>query len=104
MTKNKVSASQIKHISNLAQIPSTDQENEQLADAFVETLAVVDQLKTANTAGVKTTHQVTGFKNVFRPDQVQAEHEFSQEEALANAAHSYQGYFLVPQVLQNKDN
>ena len=27
-----------------------------------------------------------------------------QEEALANAPHQYQGYFVVPQVLQNKDS
>lgn len=104
MTKNKVSSTQVKHISTLASIPVTDEESERLAAAFGETLEVVDQLKKADVAGVQTTHQVTGFKNRFRADQVDHSREFTQQQALANAAHSHQGYFVVPQVLQNKDS
>ena len=64
---------------------------------------VVDQLKTAKVDGVPTTHQVTGFKNVLREDIVDESRSFTQEEALANAQEQQDGYFVVPQVLQNKN-
>lgn len=88
----------------MANIPVTDKESQVLADAFAETLDVVDQLKQADVTGVETTHQVTGFKNRLRPDVVDHTREFTQAAALANAAHQYQGFFVVPQVLQNKDS
>lgn len=100
---NKVNKKQVQHISELAQIPVTDKESEELATAFSETMDVVDQLKTANVDGVPTTHQVTGFKNVLREDIVDESRSFSQEEALANAQQQQDGYFVVPQVLQNKN-
>jgi len=100
---NKVNKKQVKHISELAQIPVSDEESSRLAEAFSETLDVVDQLKTANVDGVPTTHQVTGFKNVLREDIVDESRSFTQEEALANAQEQQDGYFVVPQVLQNKD-
>ena len=104
MAKNTVSSSLVKHISDLANIPITDKESEVLASAFEETLDVVDQLKKADVSGVETTHQITNFKNRDREDLVDHSRECTQEEALANAPHQYQGYFVVPQVLQNKDS
>lgn len=99
-----VNDSQVKHIAKLANIPITQAESEKLATAFTETLVVVDKLKKAGASKTSPTYQVTGFKNVLREDVVKAENSFTQEEALANAKVTYQGYFVVPYVLQNKDN
>jgi len=104
VSKKTVSQDQVKHIAQLAHIPISEVESEQLAKDFAETLAVVDQLKTADVKGVETTHQVTGFKNVTRKDLVDESQSFSQEEALANAPQQKNGYFLVPQVLTMEDN
>lgn len=99
-----VNNTQVKHIAKLANIPISEEESQTLAKAFSETLEVVDNLKKADVSQVKTTHQVTGFKNVLREDIAKEENSFSQKEALANAKVTYKGYFVVPYVLQNKDN
>lgn len=104
MSKNQINASVVKHISELANIPVSEKESQVLANAFSETLDVVDELKKIDVSEVKTTHQVTGLKNVFREDQVIESRQFTQEEALSNARNTHQGYFVVPQVLKNKDN
>ncbi len=99
-----VNNTQVKHIAQLANIPITEEESLKLASDFSETLQVVDRLKKIDTSKVAVTHQVTGFKNILREDVVKEEQSFTQEEALANAKQTYQGYFVVPYVLQNKDN
>lgn len=104
MSKNQVSAQTAQHVAKLANIPISEAESQKLAQAFAETLDVVDQLKTADVSQVETTHQVTGLKNVTREDVVNQEASFTQEEALANAAQSTNGYFVVSQVLQQEDN
>jgi aspartyl-tRNA(Asn)/glutamyl-tRNA(Gln) amidotransferase subunit C len=99
-----VNNTQVKHIAKLANIPVTEEESIDLADDFTETLKIVDQLKKAEVKKTEITHQVTGFKNVFREDIVKEKQSFTQEEALANAKATYKGYFVVPYILQNKDN
>lgn len=99
-----VNNTQVKHIAQLANIPIEEEESIKLADDFSKTLQVVDQLKKASVSKVEITHQVTGFKNVFREDIVKEEQSFSQKEALANAHKTHNGYFVVPYVLHNKDN
>lgn len=99
-----VNNTQVKHIAQLANIPIEEEESVKLADDFSKTLQVVDQLKKASVSKVEITHQVTGFKNVFREDFVKEEQSFSQKEALANAHKTHNGYFVVPYVLHNKDN
>lgn len=99
-----VNNTQVKHIAQLANIPISEEESNKLAQDFSETLQVVDQLKKADVSQVEITHQVTGFKNVLREDVVKEEQSFTQQEALANAKKTYQGYFVVPYVLHNKDN
>jgi len=99
-----VNNTQVKHIAQLANIPVSEEESVTLAEAFTDTLIVVDRLKKADADQTKTTHQVTGFKNIFREDIVKPENSFTQKEALANAKSTYKGYFVVPYLLQNKDN
>ncbi len=99
-----VNNTQVKHIAQLANIPISEEESNKLAQDFSETLQVVDQLKKADVSKVEITHQVTGFKNVFREDVAKEDQSFTQKEALANAHKTYKGYFVVPYVLQNKDN
>jgi aspartyl-tRNA(Asn)/glutamyl-tRNA(Gln) amidotransferase subunit C len=99
-----VNNTQVKHIAKLANIPVSEEESIKLAEAFTETLIVVDRLKKADANKVAITHQVTGFKNILREDIAKPDQSFTQEEALANAKSTYNGFFVVPYVLQNKDN
>lgn len=98
-----VTKSLVKHIAQLANIPISDQEESSLSDSFNETLQVIDDLQKIDVKGVEPTHQVTGLINITRPDKVDKKREFSQEQALANAKQTHNGYFVVPRVLENKD-
>jgi len=92
----------VHHIAQLANIPVTGDEEETLAIAFDETLEVVEKLKEVDVTGVQPTHQVTGLMNVLRDDIVDASRMFTQEEALANAKATYNGYFVVNQIIEQE--
>jgi aspartyl/glutamyl-tRNA(Asn/Gln) amidotransferase C subunit len=92
-----------KHVADLANIPISNQEAENLADAFEETLEVVDQLQSLDVEQTEPTHQVTGLTNVWREDKVNQEKMFSQQEALANAPKSHQGFFVVDRIISKED-
>ncbi len=78
------------------------EEEEKLAKAFDETLETINDLQQVDIKNVQPTHQVTGLTNVLREDVVDTERTFSQEEALANTKHSWNGYFVVNQILDQE--
>lgn len=94
-----VTSDQIKHIAQLANIPITQDEEAEFAQTFTDTLKVVDELKTANVSGIEPTHQVTGLENITRQDSVDTDRMFTQKQALANAPHHHDGYFVVPRII-----
>ena len=104
MSKNTITSNQVQHIATLATIPITDAEAEKLAVGFSETFDVIDELRTLDTSETAITYQVTGLKNVWRDDVVVPEQSFTQPQALANAAQTHQGCFVVPGLLKNKDS
>ena len=97
-----MNSSTVHHIAQLANIPVTADEEKKLADGFATTLAVVDELKKVDTKGVEPTHQISGLTNVFRKDIVDADRMFTQEQALANAPQSHNGFFVVEQILDQE--
>ncbi len=103
MKKTVVKPQTVAHIAQLANIPISEQEETSLAKAFEETLIVVDELATLDVKNVPTTHQVTGLENVWREDEINQEATFTQQEALANAQQTHNGYFVVPRILEEKD-
>lgn len=90
----------VAHIAVLANIPITEEEEKKLADGFTTTLQVVDSLMTIDTHHIQPTHQVTELENVWREDAVDQTRTFSQEDALANAASVHDGFFVVPQLIE----
>ncbi len=96
----KIDKQLTKHVAKLANIPITETEAEELASAFSETLIVVDELQKLAVDNTEPTHQVTGLTNVTRDDVIDKEKMFTQEQALANASKTYQGFFVVPRILK----
>lgn len=96
---SQVSTTTVSHIAKLAAIPITSTEAETLASAFSNTLKVVDHLQSVDVSSVEPTHQVTGLENIWREDVVDSNRQFSQQQALANAPQTHQGYVVVPRVL-----
>lgn len=103
MSKISVTPADVAHIAKLAQIPVTEEETESFAQSFVETLGVVDQLRQLDVSKTPTTHQVIGLENVWREDVVDQQKMFTQDQALANASKTHNGYFVVPRILEEKD-
>lgn len=104
MSKKQFSFDQtlVTHIADLAKIPVNKTEVTSLTKAFNETLEIINSLQSLNVKGVEPTHHTTDLTNVLRPDRVDETNTLTQEEALANAKKTYQGYFVVPQVIKNK--
>lgn len=97
------STQQVKHIAQLANLPVTVKEEQMLATAFDETLAVIANLSSLDTKNVEPIAQTTGLENVWRADVAPPDYSLSQEEALANASASAQGYFVVPRILHHDE-
>lgn len=98
--KTNVSPLLVKHIATLANIPVSATEENSFAEAFTQTLEVIDELRELDVSEVPPTHHVTELTNGWREDEVES--FFSQQDALANASRTHQGYFVVPRVLEEK--
>ncbi len=92
----------MKHIAALASIPVSEKEIDNLTQAFNETLGIINSLQKLNLDQIEPTHHTTDQINVLRADRVDRINMLTQKQALANAKHTYQGYFVVPQVIKNK--
>lgn len=104
-SKNQTDFSEalVEHTARLAHIPISTAEKKQLATAFSTTLDVISDLAEVRVEGVESTHHVTGLKNVTREDVVDEKRMFSQAQALANAAKSYEGFFVVPRIIDRDE-
>jgi aspartyl-tRNA(Asn)/glutamyl-tRNA(Gln) amidotransferase subunit C len=97
----KFTTDDVAHIAKLALIPVTEEEKIKLTRGFNTVIGVLDVLKKVDVTNVEPTHQVTGLENVFRDDVVDEKRMFTQEEALANAPKTHDGYFMVDQVIDH---
>jgi len=77
----------------------TDSEAKKLQAGFKKTLETVSLLKKLDTKGISPNFQATGLTNITRKDKIDLTRTFTQEEALKNTKHSYQGYFVVKAIL-----
>lgn len=88
----------VKHISKLASLPLTEEEEKKFEKQLEEILSHIDKLLTSNIANVEETSQVTGLENVARTDEVSQ--SFSQEEAISQAKVKHNGLFEVPVIIE----
>lgn len=92
----------VKKISVLANIPLKDDELESLASGFTQTIHVVEQLNTIDVTAIEPTNHTTGLENVMREDVVDTDRMFTQKQALQNAKRTYNGFFVVDQVIEQE--
>lgn len=100
--KTVVTRADIDHIATLANLPVSDEQSEELTRQVGGTVQYVSHLQSLSTDDVTETSQVTGLENVFREDEIDTTRMFSQEEALANAKKTHNGFFVVGRVLEEK--
>lgn len=86
-----VDPEEVRHVADLARVDLAEEEVEEFAGQFSE---VVDYFEALDE--VPTVEDDPDLVNVMRPDEVRE--GLSQEEALANAPESEEGYFKGPRV------
>ncbi len=90
----------VRQIAKLANIPISDTQAEELTKQVGVTVSYVSKLQELPTDSVVETSQVTGLENVVREDIVDKSRMLTQKEALANASHTHNGFFVVDAVLE----
>ncbi len=86
-------------LARLARLQLTDQEVEQFRGEISAILGYVEQLQKVDTKGLEPTYQVTGLKNVTRPDEIK-DYGATTEELLKNAPATEEGHFKVKRILE----
>jgi aspartyl/glutamyl-tRNA(Asn/Gln) amidotransferase C subunit len=97
MTKT-ITPGDVAHIAALANIPVSDAEKISMAEGFTKTIYVVEKLTGVDISKAKDVH-VTGLTNIFREDEVDESRMFSQKDALMNAKHTHEGYFVADRII-----
>lgn len=92
----------VAHVAQLANLPLSNQEQAAFTQAFDSTLTEINRLLELDVSTVAPTHHTTGLQNVWREDVVQTERVLTQEQALSQAAHTWNGYVVVDRVLEEE--
>ncbi len=101
MSKNTITTQTVQHIATLANFHLTDSEVEKYVADFQSVLGYFTEIGQLDLDKVSETSQVTEEKNITRPDEVS--HPLTQEESLMNGPETHEGYYVVPFILEKKD-
>ena len=89
---------EVRHVAELAKLRLTDEEVAQYAEQLSDILAYAERLQEVDTSSVPPTPYVLPLTNVMREDEPAP--CLSNEEALANAPDSENGFFRVRAVFE----
>lgn len=95
---SKLSRDDVLKLAALSKLRLSDDEIEKLRGELSEILNYVEILDKVDTSSLEPTYQVSGLKNVTRPDQVR-DYGYKTEELLKNAPAVQDGQFKVKRVL-----
>jgi len=95
-----ISPEEVKHIAKLANLKVSNEELGKYSNELSETINYMDILNKLDLSDVKILTQITGQKNRFREDKVK--NSLPREEVLTGTKNTYNGYFVVPNVLGDK--
>ena len=94
----KISREDVLKLARLSKIKLNDEEVDKFVDELNSIVKYVEQISSVDTSGLKPTDQVTGLKNVMRPDKT-IDYGETAEELLKNAPASEKNYIKVKRVL-----
>ena len=95
---SKLTRDDVLKLALLSRLKLSDEEVERFREELSEILGYVEMLDKVDVGGLKPTYQVTGLKNVTRPDEVK-DYKSSLESLLKNAPAVQDGQFKVKRVL-----
>jgi aspartyl-tRNA(Asn)/glutamyl-tRNA(Gln) amidotransferase subunit C len=94
----KLSREDVLKLARLARLHLSEDEVNQFLDEISAILQYVEQLQGVDLDDLAPTYQVTGLKNVMRPDEV-VDYGTSPEELLKNVPATEDGHIKVRRVL-----
>lgn len=89
----KLTKTQVKHVAKLANLPLSEEQEEEYALQLSKILDYIDQLDEVFTEGVEPTFNVFELNTIERKDVPFV--DLTQEEALSNAEKKEDGYFVT---------
>lgn len=92
----------IDHVAKLANLPFTSQEKKTFEKQLTDVLSYISKLNELDTSKVEPIGHITGLVNVARDDQ--AAPSITQEQALANAPKTYNGFFEVEAIFEEQED
>lgn len=95
----KITRQDVLKLARLSKIKLEDNEVERLIKELAEIVNYVEKIDAVDVSGLKPTDQVTGLKNVMRPDE-EVDYGASPAELLKNAPDTKKNQIKVKQVLQ----
>ena len=95
---SKLTKTEVEHIGKLANLDLNKNALEKFGRELAEILDFVSKLSSVDTTQVSPLSNVTGKKNIFREDKVEA--SLSQKEALSNAPSTHKGFFKIKAIFE----
>ncbi len=86
-------------VAKLANLPLKKDQEEKFTAQFADTLKTISIIDELDTSNVIPTSQVTGLTNVMRSDEIDFHRQFTNDQALSQAAQTHNGYIVVPRVI-----
>ncbi|OGG24610.1 hypothetical protein A3A79_05525 [Candidatus Gottesmanbacteria bacterium RIFCSPLOWO2_01_FULL_43_11b] len=102
MKTAKITPVTVQKVARLARVPLTKTQEKDMTKKIGVTVQYISQLESLPTKDVTETSQVAGLENVYREDEIDTERMFTQEQALANAKRTHNGFFVVDAVFDEK--
>ena len=96
---SKLSRDDVLKLAKLSRLRLREEEISRFQNELSEILEYVEMLDKADTTGLEPTYQVTGLKNVMRPDKT-LDYGYKVEDLLKNAPAIQNGQFKVKRVLE----
>lgn len=102
MSDTTISTKDFAKLVKQANLVLSEEEKSTIHAQLDEALDSVKILSELDTSKISATTSASGLTNVLRDDEVLP--SFTQEEALANASSSHDGYFVVSAIFESSDN
>jgi aspartyl/glutamyl-tRNA(Asn/Gln) amidotransferase C subunit len=90
----------VKHLAKLANLTPSSTLIPSLEAGVDTTLEYAKILGQVDVSHVAVTNEITGLTNVLREDVVDESRTFTQDQSLANAPQSHNGFFMVNAILE----
>ena len=96
---SKIEKADIEHVAQLARLKLNETEEQKFTQEIGEILNYVDELGQIQEKDVEPISQISGLKNVARPDEITNAND--RDNLLSNTPEKNDGYIKVKQVFKN---